>query len=105
VPYSGLSRMDEVMNMNKKDLHGFRVCLVLVLLVAFMFLLMPAVQSKEPTPSEEALAILQNVIGVDLAKYNITLTSYCTEYPSELGVYPKLGLNTLLNLKKAKWMY
>ncbi len=41
--------------------------------------------SAELTASEKALTFLTDVVGLDMTKYNATLTNNRVEYPSDLG--------------------
>jgi hypothetical protein len=90
------------MNMPKNNLNGLHVGWILVLLTAFMLLRIPVVQPVESVPPEKALDFLQNVIGLDIAKYNVNLMSYYTEYPPELGDLPQAWFNYALESEESK---
>jgi hypothetical protein len=64
-----------------------RLCLLLVLVVvsAALFACLPAVQLAETSEADEVLLFLEEVVRIDVAKYDVTLLGTSVTYPDWLG--------------------
>jgi len=69
------------MNSMKK----LQVSLILVAFLAFLLLQVPMVYSAEWSAPDEALTFLEDVVNLDMPKYNATLDIYDVRYPSHLN--------------------
>jgi len=63
-----------------------RLCLLLVLVVvsAALFACLPAVQLAETSEADEVLLFLEEVVRIDVAKYDVTLLGTSVTYPEWL---------------------
>jgi len=56
-----------------------KICIALIIvLIASSLCALPATYAEQPRSQDQALAFIENVLPVDLSKYNITLTSHST---------------------------
>lgn len=79
----------------------FLVALVLAVVLALPLLQVPNASSAEFSAPETALTFLADVIGLDMTKYNATLTNNRVEYPPDLGGLPQEYVDYTLYLMKA----
>ena len=83
------------MNHLTKKLH---VALVLAVVLVLPLLQVPGACSEEWSAPDRVLSFLSDVVGLDLTKYNVTLTINRVEYPSDLGGLPtEQGKYTLIS--------
>lgn len=57
-----------------------------ILIILFIYVQTPKVYSTEPPAQEKALMFLNDVVGLDIEKYNLTLRSH-VEYREDMGLY------------------
>jgi hypothetical protein len=77
-----------------------RLCLLLVLVVvsAALFAYLPTIHTAESSEADEVLLFLEEVVSLDVAKYNVTLLGTSTTYPDWLNGLPQLtGKYTLVS--------
>jgi hypothetical protein len=65
------------------SLRTKQMCLSLTLIVALavLFAYLPLLRSAENSEADEVLLFLEDVIGIDVAKYNVTLLGTSVTYP------------------------
>ena len=61
-----------------------RAILILMLVLVFPFMHMPTAYSSDLTVPEKTLAFLEDVVMLDMMKYNATLEIFDVRYPDEL---------------------
>jgi len=80
------------MNTTASNLHSlmsslprFLVALILMTVLSVSFVQLPAAYSAELTAPEKTMMFLEDVVEVDVAKYNVTLASNWVDYPPHWG--------------------
>jgi len=77
----------------KKSVKKLSAVAFLALIIAVPLAQVPAAYSAELTGSEKAISFLRAVVGLDMARYNVTLEGGHTDYPYELGGLSEESLN------------
>ena len=67
------------------SLPRFLVALILMTVLSVSFVQLPAAYSAELTAPEKTMMFLEDVVEVDVAKYNVTLASNWVDYPPHWG--------------------
>jgi uncharacterized protein YpmS len=73
----------------------FLVALVLMAVLVVSFVQLPAEYPAELTAPEKTLMFLEDVVEVDVARYNATLASNWVDYPPHWAVSLKSLLDTV----------
>jgi hypothetical protein len=79
-----------------------RAVLVLVLVLGFLLTQVPMAYSAELTTEEKALAFLEDVVMLDIEKYNITVRTGFENYSTSWGVLPLGGAGIDLESNSSK---
>jgi len=68
-----------------------RLCLPLILVVvsAALFAYLPTIHTTETSEADQVLLFLEEVVNVDVAKYDVTLLGTSTTYPDWLNGLPQ----------------
>jgi hypothetical protein len=73
------------LHLSKTQFLCLLVALVLMAVLAVSFIQLPAEYSAELTAQEKTMRFLEDVVEVDVAKYNATLASNWVDYPPHWG--------------------
>lgn len=73
------------LHLSKTPFIFFLAALILIAVLAVSFIQLPAESPAELTAPEKALMFLEDVVEVDVAKYNATLASNLVDYPPHWG--------------------
>jgi len=73
------------LHLPKTPFIRFLAALILMAVLAVSFVQLPTTYSAELTAPEKALMFLEDVVEVDVAKYNATLASNWVDYPPHWG--------------------
>jgi hypothetical protein len=79
-----------------------RAVLVLMLVLAFLLIQVPTVYSVELTTEEKALTFLEEVVMLDMEKYNVTVRTGFENYSTSWGVLPLGGARCNLESDDSK---
>jgi hypothetical protein len=92
------------MTKNSKQKLLFMTLFLTVLLVSSAYAaLIPNVHAADMTTQQKGLAILNDVVGLDLAKYDVTIKEYQQDtQASYLGVVPQNSLDYTLTSGESK---
>jgi hypothetical protein len=73
------------LHLSKTQFIFFLAALILIAVLAVSFIQLPAEHSAELTAPEKTMMFLEDVVEVDVAKYNSTLASNFVDYPPHWG--------------------
>src|SRR4030042_747586 len=77
----------------KETIKKLSAVAFLALIIAVPLAQVPKAYSAELTGSEKAISFLRDVVGLDMARYNVTLKGGHIDYPYELGGLSEESLN------------
>src|SRR3989304_4124551 len=92
------------MTKNSEKRFLFATIFLTILLVSSAYAtLIPKAQAAEPTIQQKGLTVLNNVVGIDVTKYNVTTQEYPEDVKaSYMGVVPQRSVEYTLTSVKSK---
>lgn len=78
------------------------IAFIIAVLSTLLFTQFPRVHSLELTVPDKALAFIEDVMQIDVSKYNLTLVAYFTETRDDLGGLTEENLRYILESSQSK---
>jgi hypothetical protein len=92
-----------MIKISKQKTLSITILLTLLLVSTASAALIPKAQAAEPTIQQKGLTVLNNVVGIDLTKYNVTTREYPEDVKaSYMGVVPQRSVEYTLTSGESK---